>query len=90
MSGAAGGTYSYPYLMTSAGVVTGNISSNHGGGANVAFCDGHVAFLRGNIFPYIYEELVNPNDMNFNGGTTYWNASNAKGLAPPLDEILFQ
>jgi prepilin-type processing-associated H-X9-DG protein/prepilin-type N-terminal cleavage/methylation domain-containing protein len=36
-------------------------ASNHGTGVNVAFCDGHTAFLRDNIDYVVYQQLLTPN-----------------------------
>ena len=36
-------------------------ASNHGGGANVAFCDGHSQFLREDIDYIVYVQLMTPN-----------------------------
>jgi prepilin-type N-terminal cleavage/methylation domain-containing protein/prepilin-type processing-associated H-X9-DG protein len=86
LSGATGLSAYDSHLLGTPGnnPVNPNIESNHGSGSNVAFCDGHVMFLRGDSLdnyasgtsgPTIYEELVNPNDMG---------AGN-----PPLDESLY-
>jgi len=37
------------------------ITSNHGGGANVSFCDGHQHFLRDDIDYTVYQHLMTPN-----------------------------
>lgn len=36
------------------------ISSNHGGGTCVAFCDGHITFLRSDIEYQVYKHLMTP------------------------------
>jgi prepilin-type processing-associated H-X9-DG protein/prepilin-type N-terminal cleavage/methylation domain-containing protein len=36
-------------------------ASNHRGGVNVAFCDGHVSFLRNEIDYTVYQRLLTPN-----------------------------
>ena len=73
----ASSAYLYPLVMTSyvdssGNRHPGNISSNHGSGSNVAFCDGHVQFLRNTLDDNTcvstltvstYEMLVNPNDI---------------------------
>jgi len=43
------------------GSMKNNLTSNHGGGANVAFCDGHVQFLRDYISDSLYAQLCSPN-----------------------------
>jgi len=40
--------------------VTNHISSHHGGGAHVAFCDTHVQFLRDDIAYDVYQQLMTP------------------------------
>jgi prepilin-type processing-associated H-X9-DG protein len=42
------------------GTLANNVQSNHGGGANVAFCDGHVLFLRDDLDDEVYNALVTP------------------------------
>ena len=37
-----------------------NVQSNHGGGANVVFCDGHGQFLRDDIGDDLFKALVTP------------------------------
>jgi prepilin-type processing-associated H-X9-DG protein len=37
-----------------------NVQSNHGGGGNVAFCDGHAIFLRDEIDDNVFKALVTP------------------------------
>jgi prepilin-type processing-associated H-X9-DG protein len=38
-------------------------SSNHGGGVNVAFCDGNVRFLKENIYYPVYVQLMTSNSL---------------------------
>jgi len=40
--------------------ITDHISSHHGGGAHVAFCDTHVQFLRDDISYEVYQHLMTP------------------------------
>ncbi len=40
--------------------ITDHISSHHGGGAHVAFCDTHVQFLRDDVNYEIYQQLMTP------------------------------
>ena len=47
-------TFTAPYnsqisKYSATNAMIANINSSHGGGANVAFCDGHVAFARDDI-----------------------------------------
>jgi prepilin-type processing-associated H-X9-DG protein len=44
----------------SAGTLANNVQSNHGSGANVAFCDGHVLFLSEEFGDEVYNALVTP------------------------------
>jgi len=37
---------------------TAHPSSNHPGGVVVGFCDGHTAFLKDSIAPYVYAQLI--------------------------------
>ena len=43
------------------GSMKDNLSSNHGGGSNVSFCDGHVQFLRDYIDDAVYQNLCSTN-----------------------------
>jgi prepilin-type N-terminal cleavage/methylation domain-containing protein/prepilin-type processing-associated H-X9-DG protein len=47
-------------------------SSNHPGGVNVAFCDGHIHFLRQDVQYYVYQVLMaaNPAKADFPSGST--------------------
>lgn len=53
------------------GAMGENLGSNHGGGVNIAFCDGHWQFLREDIPAEVYTALVTPdgnepiNDVDF-------------------------
>ena len=38
-----------------------NHTRNHSGGFMVAFCDGHVVFMRADISPDVFRALANPN-----------------------------
>lgn len=40
--------------------ITDHISSHHGGGAHVAFCDTHVQFLRDDVNYEVYQQLMTP------------------------------
>jgi prepilin-type processing-associated H-X9-DG protein len=71
-------------------------ASNHGGGVNVAFCDGHTEFLRDDIDYVVYQQLVttdgrkcvDPRDhtANLNPGEPIHTFRNA----PPLTEDDYQ
>jgi len=52
------------------------ISSHHGSGANVYFCDGHYHYMRNDISNDVFEQLCDPVDMT-------------QGK-PPLDEASWQ
>ena len=47
-------------------------ASNHPGGVNVAFCDGHIHFLRQDVQYYVYQVLMaaNPAKADFPSGST--------------------
>jgi prepilin-type N-terminal cleavage/methylation domain-containing protein/prepilin-type processing-associated H-X9-DG protein len=51
-------------------------SSAHPGGVMGAFCDGHVAFVRDNISPWVYAQLVT-SDSRFAGGSYTLNSPRA-------------
>lgn len=46
-------------------------SSNHPGGAVVAFCDGHTGFLKDSLPGYVYAQLLTPNSVWNAGTATY-------------------
>ena len=46
-------------------------SSTHPGGVMAAFCDGHVQFIRDNITPYVYAQLVT-SDSKYNSGIGFY------------------
>ncbi len=64
-----GGTNAFDWATTTAegsvgfpgtGSLKDELTSRHGAGVIVAFCDHHVQFLRDDIEPDVYKELVNP------------------------------
>ncbi|HEY4761444.1 MAG TPA: DUF1559 domain-containing protein [Thermoguttaceae bacterium] len=61
------------------------IFSNHPGGVVVSFCDGHQSFLRTDIEPIIYIQLMCPHDR----GVPILDPPPATKFAPPLDEGKF-
>jgi prepilin-type processing-associated H-X9-DG protein len=64
-------------------------SSPHPSGVMAAFCDGHVQFIRDNITPYVYAQLIT-SDSKYNSGfystnsprADYW-LKRAPAPAPP-------
>ncbi|HEX3600100.1 MAG TPA: DUF1559 domain-containing protein, partial [Lacipirellulaceae bacterium] len=69
-------------------------ASPHGSGANVAYCDGHSAYLRDDIDYVVYQQLMTPNGRKCVDPTN-WNNSNVPPIstfraAPPLAEKDFQ
>jgi prepilin-type N-terminal cleavage/methylation domain-containing protein/prepilin-type processing-associated H-X9-DG protein len=58
------------------------IFSNHPGGVVVSFCDGHQSFLRSDIEPVIYMQLMCPSDRYVGIA----DPANTANPAPPLDE----
>lgn len=73
--------------------------SEHVGGAVVAFCDGHTAFVSGTIKAYEYAQLLTPKSR-WQGGSNKWNTStmdswlrtNGQSNGPPylLDEAILK
>ncbi len=64
-------------------------ASNHGGGANVAFCDGHGQYLRETIDYIVYQQLMTPNGrkcVDPMDHTVATGAIQAFRNAPPLAE----
>lgn len=61
-------------------------SSAHDGGVVVAFCDGHTAFLRNDLKPHEYGQLLTPQSRwkkaVANGTTTYTNTTNSTAMQP--------
>jgi prepilin-type N-terminal cleavage/methylation domain-containing protein/prepilin-type processing-associated H-X9-DG protein len=51
-------------------------SSPHPSGVMAAFCDGHVQFIRDNIFPYVYAQLVT-SDSKYNSPNYTTNSTRA-------------
>jgi prepilin-type N-terminal cleavage/methylation domain-containing protein/prepilin-type processing-associated H-X9-DG protein len=52
-------------------------SSNHPGGAVVAFCDGHTGFLKDTITPQVYAQLMTSNNV---ASTTWIKAQGSLGV----------
>jgi prepilin-type processing-associated H-X9-DG protein len=48
-------------------------SSNHTSGSVVAFCDGHVIFLREDIAPWVYAQLISSKNSKAVYAITEWN-----------------
>jgi prepilin-type N-terminal cleavage/methylation domain-containing protein/prepilin-type processing-associated H-X9-DG protein len=69
-------------------------ASNHSGGVNVAFCDGHTGFLRDNIDYIVYQQLMTPNGRKCVDPTDHdlvqGTAIEAFRNAPPLSEDDYQ
>jgi prepilin-type N-terminal cleavage/methylation domain-containing protein/prepilin-type processing-associated H-X9-DG protein len=66
----------FQWVSGSTGRVTNHISSRHGGGSIVAFCDRHVHFLRDDIDYLTYQHLMTPD-------------SRAAGLSGVLNESAY-
>jgi prepilin-type processing-associated H-X9-DG protein len=58
-------------------------NSLHPGGVNVAFCGGQVEFIRENIDPVIYGQLMTSNSKRSN---LYSGATPDRKLPPPSDD----
>ena len=58
-------------------------NSAHSGGVNVAFCDGHVTFVRESVEPVIYAQLMTSNSKRSSlvSGTTP-----DRKLTPPSED----
>lgn len=63
----------------------GLASSNHSGGVVVAFCDGHVVFLKDTITPYVYAQLLSSDHERLSTRATTW-----QGTYTILDESDFR
>lgn len=60
-------------------------SSNHSGGVVVAFCDGHIIFLKDTIEPHVYAQLLSSDHSNLSA-----RASNWQGVYTILNEAHFK
>jgi prepilin-type processing-associated H-X9-DG protein len=68
-------------------------ASAHGGGANVAFCDGHCVYLRDDIDYIVYVQLMTPNGRKCVDAANHGNnntAITAYKTAPPLADTDYQ
>lgn len=67
-------------------------SSNHPGGAVVAFCDGHTGFLKDSVAQNVYGRLVTPDGINATGtaANSNWSGAATAAATPPLSEGDFQ
>jgi prepilin-type processing-associated H-X9-DG protein len=66
-------------------------ASNHPGGVNVAFCDGHIIFLRESIEPRVYAQLMTSNrnkSKYYDSSITPPNLSTDRKLPQPSDADL--
>ena len=57
----------------------GGPSSTHPGGVVAVFCDGHVLFLRDNILPIVYAQLLSSNSK-WSAGSYGTNSARMKGI----------
>jgi prepilin-type N-terminal cleavage/methylation domain-containing protein/prepilin-type processing-associated H-X9-DG protein len=70
------------------------MKSNHPGGVIASFCDGHQMYLKTDIDPLIYMQLMSPNDRNAGDVATandiktggIRSSSDSTKFAPPLNE----
>ena len=72
---------------TSANYKIARPSSNHSGGVNVVFCDGHAIFLRQDIPYSVFVQLLTPWGTQSRRGTTQPNAA---FHTPPLSDQQYQ
>ena len=71
---------------------TQKIFSNHPGGVVVSFCDSHQYFLKSDVEPVIYMQLMCPFDRNVYISATDIGIKDPLNLAnpvPPLDETRY-
>jgi len=69
----------------------GRPSSNHPGGVLMAFCDGHVIFVRDSIDSSTYCHMLTPNTVGARtGGATYAAVGSGFNFVKPLAEGDFQ
>ncbi|NCA18062.1 MAG: hypothetical protein EBS90_13645 [Betaproteobacteria bacterium] len=55
-------------------------SSNHPGGVVAAYCDGHTAFLKDSMSPWVYAQLVTSDSQwIITGGTVSYTTNSAWG-----------
>jgi prepilin-type processing-associated H-X9-DG protein len=86
-------TINQPAPGTGTGYQYARPSSNHTGGANMTFCDGHTSFVKDTLQNYIYIQLMTPNGaMAAPPGTAFQspnsyaaaNTTTPAGFNPPL------
>ncbi len=74
-----------------AAVLAAHPSSNHSGGVVVAFCDGHVIFLKDTITQNVYAQLLTSDTSKASSRSTDWQTVNFAGVTPYiLSEADFQ
>lgn len=68
--------------------VTLHLNSNHTGGSNVVFCDGHALFLRSDIDYSVYRQLMTPSglDAAWNGQAVNPNGTPPINIKRPLSD----
>jgi prepilin-type processing-associated H-X9-DG protein len=59
-------------------------NSTHPGGANMAFCDGHVVFIAESMAPLVYGQLMTSN-RNRSNLKDYTQNKTERQLPPPAD-----
>ena len=67
-------------------------SSNHPGGAVVAFCDGRTGFMKDSLAQNVYGRLVTSDGINATGAAALqvWSSGTSAAATPPLSEGDFQ
>jgi prepilin-type N-terminal cleavage/methylation domain-containing protein/prepilin-type processing-associated H-X9-DG protein len=67
-------------------------SSNHPGGAVVAFCDGRTGFMKDSLAQNVYGRLVTSDGINATGTAALqvWSSGTSAAATPPLSEGDFQ
>jgi prepilin-type processing-associated H-X9-DG protein len=58
------------YYLSSDNYAFARPSSNHDNGVNVAFCDGHVSFLRENVAYTVFAQLMSPDGQRITNPST--------------------
>jgi prepilin-type N-terminal cleavage/methylation domain-containing protein/prepilin-type processing-associated H-X9-DG protein len=75
MFGFAGAAGSVSPVVNNSAAGAAFPSSNHSGGIVVAFCDGHVIFLKDSIAAHVYTQIVTSDSSNLSSLAVAWQTS---------------